>query len=106
MIKTAIIISIYCLFIFSLNAQDIDKIKKNKNVFFILFDAKDEYMKRIDLSTNKRGEKYYYNFYFYDKEEKKKKEYDFSFSYWKYWTFDDAVEEMNERMVFKLNKSF
>ena len=107
MIKTAIIISIYGLFVFNLNAQNIEKIKKNKNVFFIFFDAKDEYMRKVDNSTtNKRGEMFNYNFYFYDKKENKKKEYDFSFSYWKYWTFDDAVSKMNERMVFRLNKSF
>ena len=103
--KTAIIISFYIFFIFNLNAQDIDKIK-NQKVFFVLFDAKDVYMKRIDNSTNDRGEIYSYNFYFYNNFKNRKEEYDFSFYYWKYHNFDDANEKINERMVFKLNKSF
>ena len=105
MMKTAIIIYFYSLFIFSLNAQDIEKIK-NQKVFFVLFDTKDEYMRRVDLSTNKKGETYSYNFYFYNNLENKKKQYGFSFSYWKYWTYDDYDAKINERMVFKLNKSF
>lgn len=106
MIKTAIIISIYGFCIFSLNAQQIDKIKKNKNVFFILFDAKYEYMRKFDLSRNKKDTTFNYVYSFYNKKENKIEEYDFSFNYSKYWTFDDAHNDINERMVFKLNKSF
>ena len=97
--KQTIILILCIFFILSLKAQDLNKIK-NQNVFFILFE-KGELMQKYDISRNENDTIYGYHFY-----EKLKKEFKFSFNYSKYPTFDDAYNDLNERMLFRLNKSF
>ena len=55
-IISTVILGIYAL---SVQSQDLNVIKQQK-MFFVLFDAKDEYMRKIDLSRNKRDSIYNY----------------------------------------------
>ena len=99
------LILILMLFIgITLKAQDLGKIK-SQNTFFILFESSNS-EEKIDLSRiiNKNKDlRYHYRFY---KNNKSKDKLDFSFSYSKYQTFDDAHNDINAAMVFRLNKSF
>lgn len=93
-----IVIIIFGIFCVSINAQEINKIK-NQNVCFVFFDGSDLTKKGCNTIKKRINCAYY----FYDSN---KNMFEFSFKYSKYSTFDDALNEMNPAMVFKLNKSF
>lgn len=88
-----------------MSAQDLVKIKK-QNVFFILFDSKNEFIKKTEFKKNNKYFNYNYSYYFYNDQKNKKVKATYSFKYDLYWTFDDAASEINKKMNFQLNKSF
>lgn len=92
----SIIIGLLCFF--SAKAQDLNKIK-SQNVYFIYFN--DSYLsKKHDVS---RKDDLRFNYYYY---RDNKEIFNFSFHYSKYPTFDDAHNDLNVAMVYKLNRSF
>tara|TARA_R110001606_G_C15366749_1_gene649121 strand:+ start:1017 stop:1499 length:483 start_codon:yes stop_codon:yes gene_type:complete len=98
--KTKIILfSSLIFFSFILKAQDLNKIKK-QNVFFVIFENC-ELTKKTDVSTKSQNR---FNYYFFKKSDKE--EFKFSFNYSKYPTYDDESNDINERMVYRVNKSF
>lgn len=95
------IISILSIFLtsFILKAQNFDRIKE-QNVFFVLMDKKDK-LAKFGYSKNKKNPNCDYYFF-----KKNKVPFEYGFSYSKYPTFDDIINNLNKTMVFRMDKSF
>jgi hypothetical protein len=93
-----LIIIILGLFCITIKAQNLNKIS-SQNVYFIYFDDNEFTKKGCNTTKNDTSCAYY----FYDTD---KKIFKFSFYYSKFPTFDDAHNNINAAMVYKLNKSF
>jgi len=106
LVKKLVLITVVCLSVMNFKAQNLSDIK-NHNVFFIFFE-KGDFTKKITtyiiVEKNKTPRHSY--FYYTNKNKSFNSRHPYYFSYSKFQNNRDANNQINETMLYSLNKSF